>query len=44
MFRQDREVVQQEVAKVAGVQRLQAVLIGGIEGLGLAVGEILGGR
>ena len=44
MLRQDRDVVQQQVAEVAGVQRAQSRLIGRVEALALAVGEILGRR
>jgi hypothetical protein len=42
-LRQDGDVVQQQVAEVAGVQAAQAGLIGGVQALALAVGEILAG-
>ncbi|MNN21633.1 hypothetical protein D3C81_1349620 [compost metagenome] len=44
VLRQDGEVVQQQVAEVAGVQRGQPLLIGGVEGVALAVGEVLARR
>ena len=42
MLGQYGQVVQQQVAEVAGVQAAQPRLIGGIEAVALAVGEILG--
>ncbi len=36
--------MQQQVAEVAGVQRRQPRLIGGVQGLALAVGKVLAGR
>ncbi len=44
MFGQDGDVMQQQVAEVAGVQRRQPRLIGGVERRALPVGEVLARR
>ena len=44
MLGQDGDVVQQQIAEVAGVQGAQAGLIGGVKTLALAVGEVFAGR
>ena len=44
VLRQDGDVVQQQVAEVAGVQGAQAGLIGGVKTLTLAVGEVFARR
>ena len=41
MFCENRQVMKQQITKVAGVQTDQTRLIGGIKGVPLAVGEIL---
>ena len=44
VLRQDGDVVQQQIAEIAGVQAAKARLIGGVQPLALAVGEVFAGR